>query len=99
MPIHNQNLQDPLGNVVQDALANILYGRLRALKAQIAHKVATTEAGLNELRSATAIYSTANALNVDGHEPLGAETAENAQPADGIDLDRGPDPLPSPRCP
>uniref|UniRef100_A0A915HG43 Uncharacterized protein n=1 Tax=Romanomermis culicivorax TaxID=13658 RepID=A0A915HG43_ROMCU len=48
MPIHDQNFQDPLGNVVQDALANVLDGRLRALDAQIAHKVATTEARLNE---------------------------------------------------
>uniref|UniRef100_A0A915JTS2 Uncharacterized protein n=1 Tax=Romanomermis culicivorax TaxID=13658 RepID=A0A915JTS2_ROMCU len=41
---------DPLGNVVQDALANVLDGGSKALKAKIAHKVATTEAGLNELR-------------------------------------------------
>uniref|UniRef100_A0A915IBJ1 Uncharacterized protein n=1 Tax=Romanomermis culicivorax TaxID=13658 RepID=A0A915IBJ1_ROMCU len=50
MLIHNQNLQDLLGNVVQDALANVLDSRLRALEAQIPNKVASTEAGLNELR-------------------------------------------------
>uniref|UniRef100_A0A915HUK4 Retrotransposon gag domain-containing protein n=1 Tax=Romanomermis culicivorax TaxID=13658 RepID=A0A915HUK4_ROMCU len=41
---------DPLGNVVQDALANVFDGCLRELEAQIERKVSTAEPGPNEIR-------------------------------------------------
>uniref|UniRef100_A0A915IKR4 Uncharacterized protein n=1 Tax=Romanomermis culicivorax TaxID=13658 RepID=A0A915IKR4_ROMCU len=44
----DNNSLDPLGNVMQDALATVLDGPLRELEAHISQKVSKMEAGLNE---------------------------------------------------